>query len=32
MRGIADEDDEVRNNAAYGVGVLCEALGPNSVK
>lgn len=32
MKGISDGDDEVRNNAAYGMGVLCEALGANSVR
>lgn len=32
LKGISDDDDEVRNNSAYGVGVLCEVLGPNSVK
>jgi len=32
FKGVADEEDEVRNNSAFGLGVLCESLGPHGIK
>ena len=29
VRGLADEDEKIRRNACYGVGVLAEAMGPD---
>jgi len=32
IKAVGDADDEVKNNAAYGLGVLCESVGPQSSK